>query len=77
MDRERCKNCDENGEDWGRWKEQVLYRLADLKEGQNESFKMISALMIDVSMLKTKAAIVGAVFGGLMGFLPYLLNKLN
>jgi len=56
----------ENNSGWKEWSKYVLKELERLNECYEKLDKKIDKITIDVSTLKTKAAVIGAVSGGLL-----------
>ena len=48
---------------WGEWAHKVLGDLERLEEAQSKTTKSINQLIIDITVLKTRASFAGAVAG--------------
>lgn len=52
---------------WAEWKGRMGAKIENLEANDREVFKILGRLREDVAMLKGKAAMAGAVGGGLVG----------
>ena len=58
---------------WVEYKERVLYQLTELGRKQDEFNKKLDRLIVDVTVLKTKAGIYGAIGGFIVTIIVQLM----
>lgn len=57
---------------WKEWANYVLLTLEDLKHDSDENKKLISKMVTELNVLKTKVSIRAGLIGAIAGFLPAL-----
>jgi len=63
------------GNGWIEWKNHVLAELERLNETNREQDQKLSRILQDIAMLKMKAGIFGALFGGVVSSAVVIISK--
>jgi hypothetical protein len=61
---------------WSEWAHRVLGDIERIDRQNKDILLEISALRIDVAILKTKAAFIGGIWGTIMGVIAGIVVKL-
>lgn len=61
---------------WNEWAHRVLGDLERLEDGQKELITRLNSICIEIAILKTKAALIGSVWGAIVAIIVSVVSGL-